>query len=125
YSSRRGINIGNLVDGREYYVILDDEPGWIKLAETERQALEASVGHEAGNIVDLMDTIPTTNNTSPFERSDVDIDNDTIRLDRLGGNFNSFESGEAVVYAAGPDGAIGGLEHGKTYYIITATTEDN
>jgi hypothetical protein len=136
YSNRRGTSIGGLVDGRKY-IIITEEPGWIKFAESSAQALRASVGFETSNIVDLQDhsgtPIATANNSAEFAADDVDAGADTIALHRpdlfadpvFNPVFNTFELGQAVVYQAGPDGPIPGLVDGGTYYVIATTAQDN
>ena len=84
YTNRFGTSIGNLVDGRSYYVItladdpttLDrDESEWIQLAETETKAILACMGFEDGNLVDLIaqdGLLETAVNESVFDGTDID-----------------------------------------------------
>ncbi len=128
YTNRRGTSIGGLVDGREYYVIALDD-GWIKLAETGAQALRAGLGEEyhSGNVVNLRTAgLPTPdNNRKGFGAGDVDAAASTITLRRDDPVFNTFELGQAVVYKAGPGGAVPGLTDGNTYYIVATTGQNN
>jgi hypothetical protein len=116
YTNRRGTSIGNMVDGREYYVINVGD-GWIKLSESAAQALRASYGelYHPGNVVNLLDlsdapvdangdSLATANNQKTFNATefslggDIDSAADTIRLKRTGTVFNTFELGQAVTY---------------------------
>ncbi|HZF80990.1 MAG TPA: LEPR-XLL domain-containing protein, partial [Rubrivivax sp.] len=64
YTNRRGTSIGGLVDGRSYFVITAGD-GWIKLAETETQALRAAALVEDLNIVKLTRAgVPATENNT-------------------------------------------------------------
>ena len=137
YTNRFGTSIGNLVDGRSYYVItladdpttLDrDESEWIQLAETETKAILACMGFEDGNLVDLIaqdGLLETAVNESVFDGTDIDADADSIMLrDEANGNFNKFELGQAVVYHEGTE-SIPGLTDGATYYIIVSLLESD
>ncbi|MBS3951841.1 MAG: LEPR-XLL domain-containing protein, partial [Methylomicrobium sp.] len=128
YANRRGTSIGNMVDGREYYVIQDDVDGYYKFAETETQAIRASLGYESGNIVNLIDesgtAIETNNNERSFDGADVDASTDSISLPWGGGVFNTFELGQAVVYHEG-SAPIAGLVDGNTYYVAASTNQTN
>ena len=139
YTNRFGTSIGNLVDGREYFVVQQeddpttpgrDESEWIKLAPNERAAILAGQGFEAGNVVDLIPQsglLATADNERAFEGSDVNADANTIELrdaDNSPLNFNKFELGQAVVYHQG-SAPIDGLTDGGTYYIIAPTSENN
>jgi hypothetical protein len=127
YTNRRGTSIGGLVDGRSYFVITAGD-GWIKLAETETQALRAAAGVEDGNIVKLTRAgVPATeNNTHLFGAASVSDAANTITLNRSGAVFNPFELGQAVVYRAPVGGtAIANLVDGGTYYVVASTNEHN
>ncbi|MCR9293765.1 MAG: hypothetical protein NXI32_13655, partial [bacterium] len=135
YTNRRGTSIGNLVDGREYYVIAledddstndRDESQWIQLAESETQAIKASYG-VSGQIVDLKKNgLPAPdNNKRTFTGAEVDAENNLITLLRNGDDvFNAFELGQAVVYQEG-DQPISGLKDGETYYVVASTNQTN
>ena len=137
YTNRRGTSIGNLVDGRDYYVIqlVDDdttpdrdESEWIKLAATEIEAIRAGIDVQwhAGNVIDLkLEAVPTPDtNKRDFSGSDVNASDDSITLRWTGGVFNTFELGQAVVYKQG-DTPIEGLVDGSTYYVIASTNQTN
>jgi len=115
YTNRRGTSIGGLVDGRQYFIVTTDEPGWIQLAETQTNALRAIAGFPAGNVVDLRTDLgpATSDNTLSFDSSNVDSGTNTISLQRNGATvFNTFELGQAVVYRATPGSSIEGLVDG-------------
>lgn len=123
YTRRRGINIGNLVDGREYYVVTDGD-GWIQLAESEINALRVAAG-EGWWAVDLFGGMGTANNQKSFTAAHVNSADDTITLDRDDPVFNTFELGQAVIFQAGEGCSIEGLTPGNTYYVVASTTEQN
>ncbi|MCB1998993.1 MAG: LEPR-XLL domain-containing protein, partial [Rhodoferax sp.] len=103
YTNRRGTSVGGLVDGTAYYVIADlDHAGYFWLAETETQAIRASLGYLANNVVPLSKAgWPTTeNNDRPFDGTNVDADANTIALQRVAAVNNTFELGQAVVFHA-------------------------
>ncbi|MBW8892489.1 MAG: hypothetical protein JF617_10165, partial [Burkholderiales bacterium] len=127
YTNRRGTSIGGLVDGRQYFVVTDD-PGWIKLAENQTNALKAIAGSQAGNVVDLRTDLgpATSDNALSFDASNVDADKNTIALQRNGAPvFNTFELGQAVVYHEAAGSHIDGLVDGNTYYILASTNEQD
>ncbi|MBN1818737.1 MAG: hypothetical protein JW828_15350, partial [Sedimentisphaerales bacterium] len=127
YTNRRGVSIGNLVNGREYYIVTDGD-GWIQLAESEINAIRADLGEKQW-LVDLKDKsgseLETANNQKSFTGVQVNSADDTITLERDDPVFNTFELGQAVVFKAGTGCSIGGLIPGNTYYIITSTTEQD
>jgi hypothetical protein len=127
YTNRRGTSIGNMVDGRSYYVINDGD-GYYKLAETETQTIRASLGYLPGNIVDLIrqdGVLATANNERGFDGSDIDADANSVALLWKGeGVFNTFELGQAVVYTEG-SAPIPGLVDGGTYYVAASTSQNN
>ncbi len=127
YTRRRGISIGNLVDGREYYVVTDGD-GWIQLTESEINALRVAAG-EGWWAVDLWDLsgseLETANNQKSFTAAEVNPADDTITLNRDDPVFNTFELGQAVVLEAGDGCSIQGLTPGNTYYVVASTTEQN
>jgi hypothetical protein len=103
YTNRRGTSIGGLVDNASYYLIADlDDPGYFWLAETETQAVRASLGYLTNNVVPLDPQAgPTTeNNEREFAGSNVDADANTISLPRTATVNNTFELGQAVVFHA-------------------------
>ena len=51
----------------------------------------------------------------------VDLNSDTLDL----GADHGYANGDAIVYSNGGGASIGGLENGKTYYIINDTTNAN
>ncbi len=124
YTSRRGINIGNLISGQVYYVItapddpltttVDESEEWIQLAVYEADSI-------AGNALDINQIagVTTSLNTKAFDSAAVDDEADTINLDMVGIN-NTYELGQAVVYHQNGGPAIPGLVEGGTYYVITA-----
>jgi hypothetical protein len=121
YSNRRGVSIGNLVNGREYYVIALGD-GWIQLADTETDALRGTVV----NLINMAGSeLETANNRKSFSDAEVDSAGDTVTLKRDDPVFNTFEMGQAVVFEAGSGSSIGGLTPGSTYYIIASTTEQD
>jgi hypothetical protein len=135
YTNRRGTSIVGLVDGWEYYVI-DVGDGWIKLAETSGQALQAGLGEQyhPGNVAPLgydnainVGLPPTENNTLSFAISNLKDGADTITLrPTAGAVFNTFELGQAVTYKAPKNGtALAGLVDGGTYYIVAPTSQNN
>ena len=125
YTNRRGASIGNLVDGREYYVVTDGD-GWIQLAESEINALRAAAGEEQWLVNLRTEGLPpTSNNQKSFTAAQVNSADDTITLNRDDPVFNTFELGQAVVFQAGEGCSIGGLTPGNTYYIIVSTTEQD
>jgi Ca2+-binding RTX toxin-like protein len=128
YSNRRGVSIGGLVNGREYYIVTDGD-GWIQFTESEINAIRADVGKKEW-LVDLKDKsgteLETANNQKSFTAAEVNSADDTITLKRDGDIvFNTFEMGQAVVFRAGSGSSIGGLTPGNTYYVIASTTEHN
>ncbi len=127
YTNRRGTSIGNMVDTRSYFVINDGD-GYYKFAETETQAIRASLGHLDGNVVDLIPQpgdLATANNERGFDGSDIDADANSIALLWKGeGVFNTFELGQAVVYHEGTT-PIPGLVDGGTYYVAASTSQNN
>src|SRR3990167_5940804 len=142
YTNRYGTSIGNLRDGDSYYVIaleddlstLDrDESEWIMLAETETQAIKASLGFTDvadGNVVNLtvLSGLETANNGRVFVGSDIDADASSITLRDSANspsNFNKFELGQAVVYHDDGVNHIDGLVDGNTYYVIVGTSQNN
>ena len=103
YTNRRGTSIGGLVDNTSYYVIADlDDPGYFWLADTETQAIRASLGYLQNNVIPLEQVIgtPTVNNDRTFDGTDVDAQANTISLPRIATVNNTFELGQAVVYRA-------------------------
>lgn len=137
YTNRFGTSIGNMVDGRSYYVValaddpttLDrDESEWIQLAETEVQAIMACMGFEDGNVVDLIaqdGLLATAVNEAAFDGTDINPATNSIELrDEANGDFNKFELGQAVVYHEGTE-IIPGLVDGGTYYIIVSLVEND
>ena len=126
YTSRRGENIGNLVSGREYFVIQDtDNEGYYWLAETEALAVRAGLGYIENNVVDLTSGSLTKNNARGFSDDNVDAAANTISLPWEGGVFNTFELGQAVIYRQGSGAAIDGLVDGNTYYVAVSTNQTN
>ncbi|RPH58114.1 MAG: hypothetical protein EHM89_12940, partial [Acidobacteria bacterium] len=123
YTRRRGVNIGNLVDGREYYVVTDGD-GWITLTESEINALRVAAGEDWW-AVDLFEGMGTANNQKSFTAAEVNPADDTITLNRDDPVFNTFELGQAVVFQAGDGCSIQGLTSGNTYYVVASTTEQN
>ncbi|HUU34053.1 MAG TPA: hypothetical protein VMW48_08300, partial [Vicinamibacterales bacterium] len=128
YTNRRGTSISGLVDGKPYFIVTTDDPGWIQLAATQTKALRAIAGFQADNVVDLRtDIFPATDhNKLYFDSGNVDSAADTISLQRNGATvFNTFELGQAVIYKAAPGSSIGGLVDGNTYYVVASTNEQN
>ncbi|HVK14038.1 MAG TPA: hypothetical protein VM597_35170, partial [Gemmataceae bacterium] len=104
YTNRRGVSIGNLVNGRTYVLVADaSDPGYYWLAETETQAIRASLGYLTNNVVPLTPlggALATANNDRTFDGTDVDADADKIALPRIAAVNNTFEHGQAVVFRA-------------------------
>ncbi|MEM7578444.1 MAG: DUF4347 domain-containing protein, partial [Cyanobacteria bacterium P01_A01_bin.80] len=142
-----------LVDGEDYYIVTDpNNPNIIRLASSELKALEAYSKLEDDANADLSNLVIdfTDNggdvaavNSKTFDPTEIGIVDDTentIILDNAafpeGSDFfgtdadfnifgSTFEIGQAVVYSSGGGKPIGGLEDGKTYYVVTATDENN
>jgi hypothetical protein len=142
-----------LVDGEDYYIVTDpNNPNIIRLASSELKALEAyskledDANADLGNLViDFIanggDVAAVNSKTfDPTEIGIVDDTENTIILDNAAflegsdpfgtdADFNifgsTFEIGQAIVYSSGGGKPIGGLEDGKTYYVVTATDENN
>ncbi|MGB6295658.1 MAG: DUF4347 domain-containing protein [Rivularia sp. (in: cyanobacteria)] len=142
-----------LVDGEDYYIVTDpNNTNIIRLASSELKALEAYSKLEDDANADLSNLVIdfTDNggdvaavNSKTFDPTEIGIVDDTqntIILDNAAfpegsdvfgtdADFNifgsTFEIGQAVVYSSGGGKPIGGLEDGKTYYVVTATDENN
>jgi hypothetical protein len=134
YDDGGGTKLGNLVDRQTYYVIRVDATR-VKLADSlaDAQAGSALVlgthptgsgaNHSlrvamdpAGNI-GLLHNIgrafsPTTDVTSTFDSVDL-------------GYAHGFQKGQAVVYTAGTDPAIGGLSNNTVYYVVPDASSPN
>ena len=95
YNSGGGSNIGGLIDGHSYYVIVID-PQTIKLAATYLDAVSGT----------------------PIQVNVTGVDTSTNQITLASGNLGSY-TGEAVVYNVGNGTAIGGLTDGETYYVIS------
>lgn len=138
YSSRRGTEIGGLIDNTDYIIILDDTPGYIKLALTEQNAID-KVGVDLLKFPEIgplgVPVLPASMNTKEFDGSQVDSQLSRITLDNKvfqpNDNDNpfdfslfgmAFELGQAVVYHEGST-PIDGLIDGHTYYVITGINE--
>ena len=121
YTNRRGTSIGGLVDNTSYYVIADlDDPGYFWLAETETQAIRASLGYLTTNVVPLYELggeLATANNERPFDSTDVDAEANTIALQRVATVNNTFELGQAVVFHAPSVEFTSGNVANSTIYI--------
>ena len=137
YSKGTGTVIGVLEDGKTYYVITDG-PSKVKLATTAAnankgtfidlttagtgsdQSLTPDTSKGVDNQVNaqkgLADKKAKEGGTKEFDPSaKVDEGADTIDL----GANHGLKTGDAVVYSKGTGTVIGGLEEGKTYYVIT------
>ena len=128
YTNRRGTSVGGMVDTRSYFVIADlDNPGYYWFAETETQAIRASLGYLTGNVVNLVSQsggLATANNERAFDGSDINAAANTVALGRNGNVNNTFELGQAVVYHEGTK-PIPGLVDGGTYYVAASTSQNN
>jgi len=104
YTNRRGVSIGGLSDGRTYVLVADgDDPGYYWLADNETQAIRASLGYVANNVIPLNPlggALATDTNKRTFDASHVDATANTISLPRIATVNNTFELGQAVVYHA-------------------------
>ena len=140
YTNRRGTSIGNLVDGRDYYVIAltddedtptRDESEWIKLAPTEIQAIRAGVDpskYSAGNVVNLIDQTGTPIFTDTNVR---DFAGATSRPTKT--RSTSVAGRRLQHVRARPGGRLPrrarrrfqGLVNGGTYYVVASTNQTN
>ena len=109
---------GWLTNGGTYYVIADDV-NTIRLATSRENAL-------AGIAVDL-NTASASGTSFELEESNVvQVERPTFTPETAINNTNhtitmtghGYTTGQALVYSAGGDTAIIGLEEGQTYYVI-------
>jgi hypothetical protein len=112
--------IGNLVDGRVYFVVLvSNEPTRIRLAETRGQALD-------GTYKDLT-SVPTSTqqtltpysygpSTRPFGPADVDYYSPL--QNSLAIDYGSNPDIRYAVYDPGSGEGIAGLDAGRAYYLV-------
>jgi hypothetical protein len=103
YTNRRGTSIGGLADNTPYFLVADlDDPGYFWLAESETQAIRASLGYLTNNVVQLdkLAGPPTETNDRDFDGAHLDAAANTISLPRTATVNNTFELGQAVVFRA-------------------------
>jgi hypothetical protein len=123
YNDGGGADIGGLVNGEVYFVILPDssKPSKLNLAATAADAtagtaiaLTSTGGHSQQSLRKVTPNTSHTFNaaTKVTPRSAANTINVT----------NSFSTGDAVVYHAGGGTAIPTLVDGTTYYVIEKST---
>ena len=101
YSNGNGVNIGNLIDGTDYFVIENNSSSF-KLAATS-----------GGTAIDL--TPPLSLTFDADSSVTVDTTNDKIVA------TNTFSNNSQVIYSIGNGVSINGLVDGNNYFIVNAT----
>lgn len=101
YSNGNGVNIGNLIDGTDYFVIENNSSSF-KLAATS-----------GGTAIDL--TPPLSLTFDADSSVTVDTTNDKIVA------TNTFSNNSQVIYSIGGGVSINGLVDGNNYFIVNAT----
>ncbi|MTJ31398.1 DUF4347 domain-containing protein [Aphanizomenon sp. UHCC 0183] len=137
-----------LVDGSDYFIVTDpNNANVIRLASSELKALEAYGKLEDNPEADLTGLVikfddgaavnsksfnPTQLGIVDDSSNQIILDNKAFQGDDFFGNDanfslvgSTFELGQAVIYNSNGGRPIGGLQDGKVYYVVTATSENN